>query len=141
MILSTIKKLSMCMLMLACGSLSTAYGQTSITSDSFVQPFPNSTVFLNLGQSLSLTGQAGCGSNPDVANAVMNFYASTTPNTQGVFVGSYTLQNIGFVWTPAAAGDYYVSAYLVLNGVTTCSGVTVNGPITGGLIRVQAPPQ
>ncbi|HTH52378.1 MAG TPA: hypothetical protein VL495_00425 [Edaphobacter sp.] len=136
MILSVIRKISLCALLIAFCYVPTSFGQ-ALTHDGFVTTVPQGSTFLLLGQSMALTAtQVGC-SGSDAGRATMNFYASPTPNTQGTFIGSYPMNTIGFVWFPPAVGDYYVSSYLMLNGATSCTGVELTGPFTGGTVRVE----
>lgn len=138
MILSVIKKISLCMLAIAFCYVPTSFGQ-ALTQNGFVTTSPQGSTFLVTGQSMALVGSGvGC-SGSDANRAVMSFYASPTPNTQGAFIGSYPMNTIGFVWVPPAAGDYYVSSFLSLNGATSCTGTEIGGPITGGTVRVTDP--
>ncbi|MBB5061331.1 hypothetical protein HDF16_006067 [Granulicella aggregans] len=65
-------------------------------------------------------------------NAAVSIYSSSTPDTAGSLLGSYTPRNTsGYVWTPTVAGTFYISAFLTLNGDTSCTGYgTDPSPVT-----------
>lgn len=132
MILSVIKKISLCMLAIAFCYVPTSFGQ-ALTQNGFVTTSPQGSTFLVTGQSMALVGSGvGC-SGSDANRAVMSFYASPTPNTQGAFIGSYPMNTIGFVWVPPAAGDYYVSSFLSLTVQPHAPGRRSAGPLPGEL--------
>jgi hypothetical protein len=55
---------------------------------------------------------------------VVTLMTSSAPNTSGTPIGSYSPKSsTGFVWSPSVVGTYNISAFLTLNGDTSCSSL------------------
>jgi hypothetical protein len=110
---AVIRNFSIAIIVLAglCG-VTTASAQ-ALTENGYVTPQAPSQAQVGVGTELS-TPLVCTGGAPSVT-----FYASTTANTAGSAVGSYTLNNeTGYVWYPTADGTLYISAYVTLNGAS-----------------------
>jgi hypothetical protein len=118
-----------------CGILPTiGYAQSSLTQNGFVTPEDVPTfVTTNTGQQASLTTNIFC--PIQTPEPTITFFKSTSPDTAGTVIGSYTLNSeTGFVWTiTGSTGTFYISAFVALNGATGCTG----GPESATAITVQ----
>jgi hypothetical protein len=130
---STARKFSIFVLFLAAlCSVSTASAQATQSGYVPVLGGAGGTIVLGTGGVGLTTGVYGCagGGSPTIT-----FYTSAAPNTASTAIGSYLVDSQNSIlWTPQTAGTYYLSAYLALNGATSCYvglGVTPSStPIT-----------